>query len=460
MIEKSEIDNKSEELGVHVSNVQRDYVFGWLLSGLFQSDNQLSQQLILKGGNGFRKAYFEHARFSNDLDFSTQTELNEEQLKASLKQACAHAMERSGVKFLLDESRVATKELAEEESMFYEARVYFKSFYGEEEATLKVKLDIKEFDKIFLPIQPRQLIHSYSDSELCKSTIQCIKLEELLASKLKALLQRRHSPDLFDFVYAIFFQKYLNISRLEVISTFLKKTIYEPDPMLAKGLLLELPFKVIRELWQEYLVCPKISLMNFDDAETWFRAVIEELFGLLQPQFGFTSGGFRAKLSYFSSENRDTIFEAGRLQRLLRVVYDRVERTVEPYSLAFKRRKDGVGREYFYVWDRSGGRSRQTGIKSFVNEKLQSIQMTEESFEPRFPIELTKGPGYFSKPNFSTPRLHTFAKGRTSTPYSITYTIQCPICDKKFNRNKMDTHLNEHKDRYGNHCYGRIGFLV
>jgi len=34
MIDKQEIDTKSDELGVHVANVQRDYVFAWLLAGL------------------------------------------------------------------------------------------------------------------------------------------------------------------------------------------------------------------------------------------------------------------------------------------------------------------------------------------------------------------------------------------------------------------------------------------
>lgn len=35
MIDRSEIDQKSVELGVHSSDVQRDYVFGWLLSGMY-----------------------------------------------------------------------------------------------------------------------------------------------------------------------------------------------------------------------------------------------------------------------------------------------------------------------------------------------------------------------------------------------------------------------------------------
>src|SRR5713226_6266297 len=132
MIDKPEIDAKAEELGVHTANVQRDYVFGWLLSGMSQGDNPLRPLLILKGGNCFRKAYFEHARFSNDLDFSTQVELDGGTLLQGLKQACAFASQGSGVQFLVDESRVAERRLADNESKIYEARVYFKSFYGEE----------------------------------------------------------------------------------------------------------------------------------------------------------------------------------------------------------------------------------------------------------------------------------------------------------------------------------------
>jgi predicted nucleotidyltransferase component of viral defense system len=94
MIDSQEIDAKADELGVHTSNVQRDYVFGWLLVGLAQAHNLLQPLFILKGGNCFRKAYFEHARFSNDLDFSTQTELDADRLLEGLRQACAYATSR------------------------------------------------------------------------------------------------------------------------------------------------------------------------------------------------------------------------------------------------------------------------------------------------------------------------------------------------------------------------------
>lgn len=56
LIDKLEIDAKAEELGIHAANVQRDYVFGWLLAGLAQVNNRWRSALILKGGNCFRKA--------------------------------------------------------------------------------------------------------------------------------------------------------------------------------------------------------------------------------------------------------------------------------------------------------------------------------------------------------------------------------------------------------------------
>ena len=467
MIEKREIDAKAEELGVHRSNVQRDYAFGWLLSAFYQPGNPLRQLLILKGGNCFRKAYFEHARYSNDLDFSTQSEAASELLLTGIKQACAHARSRSGVDFLVDESRVIEKNMSDGNSRMFEARVYFKSFYGDDEdLRLRVNLDVREFDSILLPVQTRKLIHSYSDSAVCQADLRCLKLEELLASKLKALLQRRHSPDLYDFVHSLFFQKVLAISRREVLTTFLKQTIYEPSPAAAKGLLLQLPFDLIRGFWNQYLVCPKLALFSFDDAETWFKSIINDLFALAEPQPAFSARGWGAAPVFYSPSLRDSIMEGGRLQRLLRLVYDGYERLVEPYSLTFKRRQDGVGREYFYAWDRTGGSSGQVGIKSFFSEKVQSVSLTEETFEPRFPIELTKGDvGYFGRP-FKSQISPSFGRSvspsrrQVSAGYGISYTVECPYCGKRFKRNSYDTKLNEHKDKYGNRCFGRVGHMV
>jgi predicted nucleotidyltransferase component of viral defense system len=461
MIEKSEIDAKADELGVHAANVQRDYVFGWLLAGLAQAENRLMPSLILKGGNCFRKAYFEHARYSNDLDFSTQSELDRGALLEGLRQACAYAGAKSGVTFLVDESRISERSLADDEAKIYDARVYFKSFYGEEDVRIRVDLDVKEFDRLFLPVQSRRLIHAYSDEALCQADIRCVKLEELLASKLKALLQRQHSPDLYDFVHAVFFQKTLNISRREVLTTFLKQTIYEPQPLIARNLLLELPFQTIRGLWSEYLVCPKVSIFSFDNAEAWFKTIIGEIFTVVERPVAFAGFPGRGGLTYFPSQSRADIMESARLHQLLRFMYDGLERVIEPYALLFKRRKDGVAREYLYGWDLRGGRSGEIGIKSYIADKVHAVTILNETFNPRFPIELTKSSGYFARP-FSSGSTGTFSSRRASSRagFGMEYTVECPYCNKRFKRTKYDTKLNEHKDRYGNRCYGRTGYIV
>lgn len=479
MIEKREIEEKSGELGVNTSDVQRDYVFGWLLSGIYRNDNALKDQLILKGGNAFRKAYFEHARYSNDLDFSTQSEVSLDQLKIEINRACQYAAGLTGIKFSLDQNRVSLKQGADEDNKTYEARVYFKGFYGEESYNIKVKLDIKEYDKIFLPLQRRNIIHSYSDAANCKGEIVCHKLEELLASKLKALLQRQYSPDLYDFIFTVFFQKIIGVDRLEIIKTFLKKTIYEPNPTVAKNLLLEIPFQTFRAFWNQYLVCPRQSLINFDDAEGQFKLIIPQMFGLLQPAPVFTGGGYGIgfggggySLNYFPANYRNIIMEAGRMRKILRMTYDGLERLIEPYSLSYKVRKDGIGKEYLYAWDRTGGKSGVMSIKSYTQDKVQSIEMTEETFEPRYPIELSKagehfGVGYFSRPfttrtpRVRTPRIRsTSPRRKTASIYGIIYTIECPVCNKRFKRSSYDTKLNKHKDRFGNQCYGTLGFIV
>lgn len=61
MIEKPEIDAKAEELGVHAANVQRDYVFGWLLSSVYRADIHVS--LLSRENTGAQARSGERAPF-------------------------------------------------------------------------------------------------------------------------------------------------------------------------------------------------------------------------------------------------------------------------------------------------------------------------------------------------------------------------------------------------------------
>jgi predicted nucleotidyltransferase component of viral defense system len=456
MIDRAEIETKATELGVHAANVERDYVNDWLLVGIY-SVSDLRDTLILKGGNGFRKAYLPFTRFSADLDFATQSSLSEDVLRTELEKVCRFAQDTAGIQFVLDRNQVGLKRGFDKDKVVYEARLYFHDFYGKPgEVVIKVKMDVTEFDRIFLPVQSRNLIHAYSDAEQCRVTLRCEKLEELVANKLVCLLQRRHVADLFDYVYSMFFSGELALDRGEIVTTFFRKTIFERHPGVAKNLLLGLPLAWFRQAWDQHIVCPVRSLLGFDDAWQRFGQLVEELFGQFQVGYG--------ERLFFSAEARNKIMVAAAGPTLLRVGYDGVERLVEPYSLAFKRPADGPAREYFYCWDRTGGRSGTQGIKSLLSERIESIETTQEGFEPRFAIELSKNvesgrKDYFSRGFSGGRRIQRTPFGPRLAPVrtGLTYVVTCSVCHREFRRSRHDNALRPHRDRYGNACYGRWG---
>lgn len=449
MIKKEEIEAKSNEFEIHTAHVERDYVFSWLLVGIY-TVSPLKDILILKGGNCFRKAYFANTRFSEDLDFSIQTALEENYLAEELNKVCDFVHDATGIIFEKERNHVEEKFSISRERAVYEAKLYFRDFYGNpNHIIISVRLDVTQFDKIYLPIQNRFLIHSYSDESECKAEIRCVQLEELLAAKLKCLLQRRRSYDLYDYIYSVFINKDIDVNKSEIVTTLLKKTIFERSPGVVGNLLLGLPFDTFRALWHRYIYCPIQSIIEFDFALTSFKHDIEELFG------SFTRG--YSELAYFPAGLRNPIIDAGSNMNLLEVVYDGVKRIVEPYSLVYKIRRDGYGQEYFYVYDRTGGRSSGPGIKAFINTKIDSIEVMSENFAPRYPVELSKAGEFGDKTYFESQRRRTFS---TRSLTATKYTIECSYCGKRFRRSTYNTRLNKHKDRYGNLCYGRVGFIV
>ena len=366
MITKDELQAKSLEFGIHQANVQCDYVLGWVLVGLY-TESPLKEVLVLKGGNCFRKAYFPNTRFSHDLGFSTESAVDEASLRGEFNTICQFVQAQSGVVFDLERNRVELQNEIDDKRRVFDVRLYFKDFYGNaDHITISLAIDVTEFDRVYLPVQERQLIHPYSDSSTCVVGVRCMKLEEMLASKLKCLLQRRHTADVYDLVYSIFVNRDIEVNRSEVLSIFFRKTIFERHPGVARQLLLELPLDLLRTAWTKYIVAPVQGVLDFDETLTNFRNVIDELFAD-QTFIG------RGSLAFFPSQFRNPILQAGSEMRLLRVTYDGHSRLVEPYSLRYKRRKDGHAEEYLYVWDRTGGRSSGPGLED-LSERKDSVR--------------------------------------------------------------------------------------
>lgn len=233
------------------------------------------------------------------------------------------------------------------------------------------------------------------------------------------------------------------MDRAEIARVFLRKTIFGDSPGSAKQILLGLPVPVFKAAWEKYIVCPVQSRLDFDKVQSVYSGFIDSIFEM-------AGGGSWVSDAFFPAELRNIFLEAGAGQKLIRLEYDGVSRVVEPYSLTYKRPANKDPREYFYVWDRVGGNS-GPGIKALVNPKVLNPEILEESFEPRFEIELSKageetGKGYFGGGRTSARRTTKVAR-RTSrarhprqSVYSggPKYVVECSYCGKKFKRKKAD----------------------
>ena len=147
-------------------------------------------------------------------------------------------------------------------------------------------MDITRFDKVLLPIQTVKLIHPYSDATEIVTDIRCMKLEEIIATKLKCLLQRQHAPDLFDYAYSI---KMVggHLNKEEVVRTLIRKTIFDRNPHVLKNILLKTSFDYFRNYWDKTQVCAQQVIFGVDEAISTFLGDLEVLFSIY-PDNGYS----------------------------------------------------------------------------------------------------------------------------------------------------------------------------
>ncbi len=122
MIGRDEIESMAESMAIDTSYVQRDYVHGWVLSRLY-GQSRLANRLILKGGNSLRKAYFENARYSRDLDFNTSIGISLDELHSELNGICESVASHTGIEF--DTERTMVRDKKSGRSVMVEPLMYF-----------------------------------------------------------------------------------------------------------------------------------------------------------------------------------------------------------------------------------------------------------------------------------------------------------------------------------------------
>jgi predicted nucleotidyltransferase component of viral defense system len=101
MIDKREILESASAFTLQPGVVEKDYILGWLLAGIY-AHPELVDSWVFKGGTCLKKCFFETYRFSEDLDFTMrdETQLEDGFLKRVLGEVIAWVADQSGLVML------------------------------------------------------------------------------------------------------------------------------------------------------------------------------------------------------------------------------------------------------------------------------------------------------------------------------------------------------------------------
>jgi predicted nucleotidyltransferase component of viral defense system len=413
MIATAEISAVAAETGLLPTTVEKDYVLGWTLYAIVAHSGLA--QWIFKGGTCLKKCYFETYRFSEDLDFTVPVTARYDvgAITAGLRGVANWMGNEVGIDVRADEIDV-------EESVNRHGQVTFQArmtFRGPlplaRQSRQRIRFDLTQHELVADTPERRPIFHGYSDAQAPAPEVLCYTLEELLAEKVRALVERSgRARDVYDVVnLGRNFADQLNLTRARdyIARKFAFKALAAPTP---GSILAGIDAATLETDWEGALhhqlqVLPPVGdflaalhgilawilepgfvasllapVASSSPDEASVPAVRFELppvgLGRPMPRLG---RGIPAS-AYGRSMER--VRFAARNRLLVRLVYDGVPRLVEPYSL----RMAGTGNLLLYVYEVRRGDLPGGGTKAFMVVKLGEVMPTAQSFQPRYLVEL------------------------------------------------------------------------
>ncbi len=204
MMNQREIKTISFIKGVNTSIIDKDWVLGHFLNA-FYSSSEVKENFIFKGGTCLRKCYFKDYRFSEDLDF-TLTNSKFKVTQAFISKIIRKAESNSIIKFHLQDIK---EQFFNDIPQGYEIKIKYWGADHRPNSPIplsnrwqtSIKLDISFSEKLILKPALKKIFHSYSDKHLITEEIPVYQLTEIMAEKLRSLIQRNRPRDIFDVWY-------------------------------------------------------------------------------------------------------------------------------------------------------------------------------------------------------------------------------------------------------------------
>jgi predicted nucleotidyltransferase component of viral defense system len=227
MILRKEIEQIAEKNGVAKTTIDKDWVLGHFLDAIF-SIPECRERLIFKGGTCLRKCYFQNFRFSEDLDF---TAIDPDFIldKKLLGKIVNIVNTRTYLPLYVNELKPL---ISKDKLAGFAANI---KFWGADhprnqmppppqrwQTSIKIEVILYE-EMVFAPVD-RNVHHEYSDRlSDAAQTVPCYSLDEILAEKLRALIQRSYTAprDFYDIWYLS--QNVTNLYWPKIVEAFHRK---------------------------------------------------------------------------------------------------------------------------------------------------------------------------------------------------------------------------------------------
>jgi predicted nucleotidyltransferase component of viral defense system len=237
MIKPGEIQKKANQSGLRDRQIEKDYIITWILFGISQN-KLIFNNLIFKGGTALKKAYFPGYRFSEDMDFTLDTDrISNEILFSEFDKIFELIKEEANITLEIKD----VQEYKSRESLNF--HINYLGPLGGALGNKDLKIDITRDEVLEFETVDRRIFTEYSDIIEHEFKIKCYQLSEILIEKMTALLGRAIPRDLYDLWYLV---KYERMNLKDYYYEFERKAKnkkYKPEEFPGKVLIKEQIFK-------------------------------------------------------------------------------------------------------------------------------------------------------------------------------------------------------------------------
>lgn len=200
--------------------IDKDYALEWLLYGIYHKDSKIKDYLIFKGGTSIRKIFFPNIwRFSEDLDFTVLPDSDPEIIKLGFEEVFGIIEDENGMKYEGDINIPSSGKAIL-------GHIHFTGPIGMKN---KIKIDASRIEKMVNDVTPQTVSTSYND--LSSFSVNGYTLNEVIAEKIRSLMQRSKVRDYYD-IWKMFSEDN-NLSKSEIGEMVFQKCIkndIEYDP--------------------------------------------------------------------------------------------------------------------------------------------------------------------------------------------------------------------------------------